>query len=124
MPGILNPDRPQQILHHRVGVVAVAEARPEIDLPTQRPARAVVAPKLERLPRRRVEFRRCPRDLASRMQPEEMRHMPVVHVPLHEIVGPLLQLAARTDLQREEFRTRRRELGGEFGFDAEHLRRF
>ena len=50
-------DRPQQVLHQDVGVVAVLEACPEVDLPAERPAGAVVAADLEGALRRGEKLR-------------------------------------------------------------------
>lgn len=111
-------DRAQEVLDEEVRAVALAEARPEVDLPSERPTRPVVPPDLQRPPRGREVFAGRGRDPAARVRAEEMRGMPVVDFRLHEVLGPLLQLAARADLQRVELRARGFEPGRELGLVA------
>lgn len=114
----------QQILDEEKCVVAIAEAGPEVDLPTQRPTGAVVATDLERLAGGGEKLRSGRRDLATRIDPKEVRGVAVMDVLLHEVFKPLLELATRADLERTEFRLGGFNSNNERGIGAEDFAGF
>ena len=87
-----------QLVEHEVGVVAVVKARPEVDLPPHRPARALVTPVAKGLTGRRQQVRRVPGDLVAGMQAPQVRDVPVFVGGIVLVVQPFLQLAVLPDL--------------------------
>ena len=98
----------QQAFEQLVRAVAVAQARPEVDLPRAAPARAGVAARIERGARRGGELGVLHRiDRVPGMQREQVRHVPVIVLRIVEIGLPFLQLAPLADAQAAiEFRER------------------
>ena len=111
--------RPQ----HPVGVVAVEQPRPEVDLPGLAPAGAAVAAQLERPPHGRGEVRRVERvDLVAGIQPDEVRHVAVLRVLVVPVAIPLLQVAAAADLVGRQPVQRRLDPAAELSVDAQRVR--
>src|SRR5262245_15437279 len=91
-------DRAKQVRHKNIGMIAVEEARPKVDAPSERPAGAVITTDLERFFRGGEKLRRGRRDLPAGINAEQMGGVAVMDVRLLKICGPLLQLAAAADL--------------------------
>src|SRR5687768_10443434 len=108
-------------------VLAVLEARPEIDNPCAAPAgvaAAVCEPSLDRRPSRARKLRRAMHgNLIARVQREQLRDMPMARVWLIVIVGPLLNLAMLADRRWRDFLFCRRQPFAEWRIDAENLAR-
>src|SRR3954447_16048385 len=80
-------------------MIPVPHACPEIDLPCHRPAGRLVAPELHRAPGRGKDRRhRTGGELAPRVDAEQVREVSVLRLLLLEVLRPLLELSAPTDL--------------------------
>ena len=80
-------------------MIAVAETRPEIDLPGQTPARSFVAPLQQRLPGGFHQVGRfVPRNVGAGVNAPEVRYMPVRVSRVVDILQPLLQLSVLANL--------------------------
>ncbi len=89
----------QLLREHGVGVVAIQQARPEINFPSHRPAGTVITTKQQGLFGGIKEFRRAaPGDFVAGMQSPEVRHMAVFLVRVVLVFQPFLQLAVLSDL--------------------------
>src|SRR5690606_41345354 len=83
-----------------VRAVAVEQGRPDVHLPRLAPARAAVAPAVERDARRGRELRRRGRrDRAAREERPQVAHVPEGVVRPVEVLLPLLVLAPLSDAQ-------------------------
>ena len=104
----------QGLDEHLVGVVAVEQAGPEVDLPGLAPARAAVAPEDQRLPRGPEELRAC-RGVISQpgIQAPQVRDVPVLVLRVVLVLEPLLELAVPADLVRGDPGAEVLELRGE-----------
>ncbi len=97
------PHGREQVADDRVGVVAVAHARPEVDLPAHRPAGGLVAAQLQRARPPRATARAWLRgDLVARVEAVQVRQVAVLRLALGEVLVPLLQLPAGPDLVRRQ----------------------
>ncbi len=84
----------KHVPHRHVRALTLAQPCPQRDLPRQRPARPEIAAQHRRAARRRSQ-RGCGvrRDLPPRIQPSQMRDVPVPRLDLVPVVRPFLQLA-------------------------------
>ena len=90
----------QQPLQQLVRAVAVAQARPEVDLPGAAPAGAGITARIERGARRGGELGVLHRiDGMPGMQREQVRHVAMVVLRVVEVRLPFLQLAPLADAQ-------------------------
>ena len=123
---------PRAVLHqgHKglVRLPAIFKPGPEADGPSAAPAcirAARCQPPFERHPRRSGQFRRTARrDLRTRIQRVQMRHVPLPGLGFPEVLRPLLQLPVLTHLIRKQPRPRLREPSAKFRLDAQHFARF
>ena len=116
----------EEIGQEAVRVVAVEEARPEVDLPRQAPTRSLVAAGLERLARGFSEGGRRERaDLRRRVQPVEMRGVAMVRFDLLVVLYPFHDASGRgADPHGRQALQRGLALGAERGLlDSQDLRR-
>ena len=98
------------LAEHLVGVVAVEESRPEVDLPRLAPARAAVAAARQRHfgARRQLRVRRR-RDLAPGVQGEQVRDVAVPVLGVVAVGHPLLELSPFADLRPYQLAAQRRQ---------------
>ena len=111
----------EQVVEHAVGVVAVAEPGPEVDLPGERPAGAAVAAEFERLAGGGEQLGRVGRDLLAGEDAPQMRDVAVAVLGVVLVFEPFLELAVLADLVGRDPAAEFDELGAEFGIDAENL---
>ena len=106
-----------------MGVVAVAEAGPEVDLPGQRPAGAAVAAEFERAAGGREQLRRVGRDLVAGEDAPQVRDVAVAIRGVVLVFEPFLQLPVPADLVRGDPPAEIGQLGAKVVVDAENLAR-
>src|SRR5687767_4334981 len=102
------PRRLEQVRENHERMVAIAHPRPEVRLPRHRPPGRLVAADLHRATGRGEElWRSLARDLATGMDAEQVREVPVLRILFLEVLGPLLQLAASAGAAPGRARRRR-----------------
>src|ERR1035438_267869 len=95
--------RGDQVAHDPVGVVAIQEARPQVELPAHRPAGSGVTAENQRLLRGLEQLRRAEGgDLAAWIDRPQVGDMAVLVLGVVGVFHPLLQLAVLANLERRD----------------------